>query len=178
MTLDRDAMTALRQGLSQPPVAIEPLDDRHVQALRQACAADPDIWAIYPVCLAGAQFNPTLAMIQAQPHWAVFAILCHDRLCGMTSFLRPTEGNHLDIGATYIEPAARGTGCNTIVKQLMIGCAFALGYRAVDPRRRKAGRCARAVHRQDMTTWTGYCRDTAVYRITGATWRKAGSAHD
>lgn len=41
----------LRQRLERPLVALEPLEDRHIEALRGACAADPDVWTIYPVCL-------------------------------------------------------------------------------------------------------------------------------
>jgi len=179
-----ERLAQLRASLRSSPVSLCAFDDTHVDALRQACAADPHIWTIYPVCLAGEHFAPTLAMLRGFDHWALMAVQWEGRTLGMTSFILPTTGRHLEIGATFLDPSLRGTGCNRIVKQLMIDRAFALDHDAVEFKvDTRNGRSRRAVEKlgaslvtvrqRDMTTWTGYCRDTAVYRLDKADWPTA-----
>ncbi len=177
-----EQLALLREPLRFPPIEIFPFGDDHVDALRQSCAADPDIWTIYPVCMTGEHFARTLAMLRGFERWAMMAICREGGTLGMSSFILPTTGDHLEIGATFIDPSLRGTGCNRIVKQLMIDRAFALGYEAVefkvDTRNARSMRAVEklgatlvTVRHRDMTTWTGHCRDTAVYRLDKMAWQ-------
>ncbi|MFG3756611.1 GNAT family N-acetyltransferase, partial [Klebsiella pneumoniae] len=75
---------------------------------------------------------------------------------------------------TYYRPDWRGGPVNPAAKRLMIANAFAAGARrvvfridALNARSRaavsKLGAQFEGVLRQDMITWTGRIRDTAVY---------------
>nr|WP_183998741.1 GNAT family protein [Sphingomonas kyeonggiensis] len=155
--------------------------------MRAACAADPDIWEIYPVGMAGTQFDASLRLLRAMPGWTMFAVLDgpeagSERLVGMTSYIPvPGADDAIEIGATYIAPDVRGGPFNAEMKRLMIANAFAKGFAAVQFRvdTRNARSCraveklgARLVEtrRADLTTWTGHVRDTAVYRLAREEW--------
>ena len=84
----------------------------------------------------------------------------------------------LEIGSTYYVPAMRGTGFNRIVKDLMLGRAFACGFRRVEFRVdarngrsqaaiAKIGAVREGVLRADRITWTGHVRDTVLFSISG-----------
>lgn len=165
-------------------VRLAPFEDAHVEPLRAACAADPDIWEIYPVSMAGTQFDASLRLLRAMPGWTMFAVLDGPAaaLVGMTSYIPvPGADDRIEIGATYIAPGVRGGPFNAEMKRLMIERAFARGFAAVQFRvdTRNARSCravgklgARLVEtrRADLTTWTGHVRDTAVYRLACEEW--------
>ncbi len=164
-------------------VRLEPLAETHREPLRQACAEDPDIWQIYPMCFFGAHFDP--AFDKAVRLGSVgFAILQGGNLVGMSSYLdiEPKHGS-VQIGRTYFAPRVRGSGINRIVKRLMLDRAFASGFHRVefkvDTRNgRSMAAIAKlgAVHegtlRKNLVTWTGYQRDTAVYSILADEWER------
>lgn len=172
--------TSLGSPMAGVRVRLAPFEDAHVEPLRAACAEDPDIWEIYPVSLAGAHFDPSLRLLRALPGWTMFAVLDDadaGRLVGMTSYLPvPGAEDVIEIGATYIAPGVRGGPFNAEMKQLMIARAFEQGFAAIqfriDTRNARSRRAVEKlgatlveVREGDLTTWTGYVRDTAVYRL-------------
>ncbi|UVO55503.1 GNAT family N-acetyltransferase [Sphingomonas sp. SUN039] len=168
--------------LSADNVVLEPFEDRHVEPLRRACAEDKLIWDIYPVSMLGEHFDPALALFRALPAWEMFAVLDGDTVVGMTSYIGIDEAaSSLEIGATYIAPRCRGTGFNAQMKRLLIDHAIACGFKyiifKVDTRNGRSMAAVvklGAVHVETLvgerTTWTGYLRDTAVYRLDAANW--------
>jgi len=161
-------------------VRLERLAPSDKDELRDACAQDTEIWAIYPYSLLGAHFD----------HWwwnlderrLVFVARQGDRLVGMSSFYDIDAPNaSVAIGGTYFVPDVRGTGANGEVKRLMLAAAFARGFRrvafhidAINGRSRgaveKLGAKLDGIMRQDRVTWTGRVRDTCVYSILAAEW--------
>jgi len=112
-----------------------------------------------------------------------YAIIDGDRLVGMTAYLRPdVSAQTVEIGNSYIEPAARGTGFNGRVKKLMIDHAFAVGIRRIefriDERNArsqaavgKLGAVKEGVLRAERITWTGFVRDTGLWSLLADEWR-------
>ena len=98
--------------------------------MQAACAADPDIWEIYPHSMLGARFQPSVDAMLAHPN----RFVCSDRslepgekVVGMTSYINPDIHGLAEIG-DYIEPSMRGTGFNDAMKKLMIEHAFAMAF--------------------------------------------------
>ena len=175
-------MTGLHVALAQGEVRLEPLGGAHREGLRAACAADREIWQIYPVNLTGAHFDPGFDAILAAPARLAFAVLIGERVIGTSSYLGVAPQDRvLEIGGTYVDPADRGTGVNAVMKRLMIDNAVACGYRRiefrVDTRNArsmaavaKLGAKLEGVLRRNRVTWTGYVRDTAVYSLLAEEW--------
>ncbi|WP_137864043.1 GNAT family protein, partial [Sphingomonas sp. 3F27E9-B] len=186
-------MAMLGTPMAGARVQLAPFADAHVEPLRAACAEDPEIWTIYPVSMAGAHFDASLRLLRAMPGWTMFAVLDREaaeaagsgedgRPVGMTSYIPvPGADAAIEIGATYIVPGVRGGPFNAEMKRLMIARAFAQGYAAiqfrVDTRNTRSCRAVEKlgarlveVRRADLTTWTGYVRDTAVYRLGVGEW--------
>ena len=163
-------------GLRRVPLAEAPRE-----ALRRACAEDTDIWQIYPMSFFGDAFDPAFDKC-LRPGSEGFAAIIGDELVGMSSYLDIDEKHKsVQIGRTYFVPRLRGTGFNRRVKRLMLDRAFEAGFRRVefkvDTRNaRSMAAIAKlgAVHegtlRQNLITWTGYVRDTAVYSILQGEW--------
>ncbi|NIJ67484.1 RimJ/RimL family protein N-acetyltransferase [Sphingomonas leidyi] len=177
-------MAMLGKPMAGSRVRLAPFGEAHVEPLRAACAEDPDIWEIYPVSMVGTHFDPSLRFLRALPGWTMFAVLdghgnegAAGRLVGMTSYIPvPGTDDAIEIGATYIVPGVRGGPFNAEMKRLMIERAFAGGYAAIqfriDTRNTRSRRAVEKlgaelveVRAADLTTWTGYVRDTAVYRL-------------
>ena len=103
------------------------------EALRAACAADADIWPIYSSSFDPDHFDASFDTLIGHESRMPYAIIDGDRLVGMTAYLRPdVSAQTVEIGNSYIEPAARGTGFNGRVKKLMIDHAFAVGIRRIE----------------------------------------------
>ena len=183
MTMTADA-AALLTTLADPPIHLEPLTEAHREGLRAACAADPDIWDIYPVCLYGERFDPAFDAILANPGRLPFASFAGGVLVGTTAYLN-VEAAHgtLEIGGTYLAPDARGTGINTRIKRLMIDRALAAGFDRIEFRiDTRNARSMRAVEnlgatregviRRHRITWTGYRRDSAIYSLLADEWKR------
>jgi len=165
------------------PVRLEPFEDVHVEALRAACQADQEIWDIYPMNFAGDGFTPSLAVMRASPEFVMFAVVekANGEVVGMTSFIRPSMYGVVEIGGTYIHPRMRGGPFNPCMKKAMIEHAFSCGFAKVEFRVdtrnarsmaavSKLGAMQEGVLRQNMVTWTGYRRDTAVYGLLESEW--------
>ena len=171
----------LAAPMADGDLRLELLANAQREPLRRACAEDAEIWAIYPMSFHGAAFDAAFAKC-LRGDSVPFAILLNGTLIGMSSFLdvAPKHGS-VQIGRTYFVPAARGSGVNRRVKQLMLDRAFASGFRRaefkVDTRNgrsmaaiTKLGAVHEGVLRQNLVTWTGHVRDTAVYSILAAEW--------
>ncbi len=175
----------LGDPMADGEVRLEPLAQHHREPLRAACAEDPDIWAIYPMCFFGEHFDPAFDRC-FRPGSVGFGIFAGSELVGMSSYLdvEPKHGS-VQIGRTYFVPRVRGTGINARVKKLMIDRAYEAGFGRVefkvDTRNaRSMAAIAKlgAVHegtlRRNLVTWTGYQRDTAVFSILREEWQQAG----
>jgi len=167
---------ALAGPLAAGDLALVPLTPAHRADLKAACAADPAIWAIYPVSWAPDRFDATFDAALADATRLSLAILVDGTLAGMTAWLGIGRPDVIQIGGSYLHPAHRGTGLNRRVKALMLDHAFAHGIRRVEFRvdvrnaRSQAavtaiGGVREGVLRQELETWTGHIRDTAVFSI-------------
>lgn len=176
-------MADLLAVLEAAPVRLEPLAEHHIEPLRAACVEDQAIWDIYPVNMMGDGFDQAMAQFHKLDSWVQFAVMDTrtETLAGMTNYINPDAFGVLEIGGTYIRPAARGTRINSIMKQLLIGHAFANGFHRVEFRvdtRNTRSMAAvlklGAVHegtlRKNRITWTGYVRDTAVFGLLKDEW--------
>jgi RimJ/RimL family protein N-acetyltransferase len=169
-----DALVArLRDG----DLMLEPLGEQHRADLSAACAADPDIWAIYTRDWSPAGFDASLEALLANARLRPFAIVLGERIVGMTSFMdADAVPGVVEIGTTYIAPDVRGSGLNARVKRLLVARAGACGFHRVELRidtrnarsmaaAAKIGGVLEGVLRRHRYTWTGYLRDTAIYAI-------------
>jgi RimJ/RimL family protein N-acetyltransferase len=171
--------------LEAPPVRLEPFADTHIEGLRQACAQDDAIWDIYPVSLDPDRFDATLADLRTRANRQIFAVLNGSEVVGMTSYIDGDDrARTVEIGGTYIAPSVRGGPFNRTMKALMIDHAFAQGFGPIGFRvDTRNTRSMRAVEKlgavrtgtllRNMTTWTGYVRDTAVFALTREAWSEA-----
>lgn len=176
---------SLAAPMSDGGIRIEPLREDHRQPLQQACAEDQDVWAYYAVSFGPADFDRSFDQLLSRPHAQPFAILNDGEMGGMSAFLIiDPEPGVLEIGNTYYRPHLRGTGFNRRVKQLMLGRAFACGFRRVEfrvdvrnPRSQaamtKLGAVREGVLRQDRLTWTGHVRDTVLFSILAEEWDRS-----
>lgn len=168
--------------LADGNLRLERLDEAHREALRAACAADPDIWTIYSSSFGPGHFDASFDALAETDGRMAYAIFGGNRLVGMTAWLRPdVAAETVEIGNSYIHPDLRGTGFNRRVKQLMLDHAFATGIRRVEFRideRNKRSQAAvaklgctkEATLRSERVTWTGHVRDTALWSILAEEW--------
>lgn len=176
-------MTELAAPLEMAPVRLEPLEEHHVEPLRSACAEDKDIWEIYPANFGGDQFDTALGLMRSMSDWTNFAAVdsVSGTVVGMSHFIRPTLYGVVEIGGTYLAPRVRGSTFNRTMKKLMIERAFDSGFVKIEFRvDTRNARSMRAVEklgarregtiRQDIVTWTGYRRDTALYGLLNSEW--------
>ena len=160
------------------------LAEPHREALRAACAADADIWPIYSTSFDSGHFDAAFDALVGHASRMPYAIFAGDTLVGMTAWLRPdVSAQTVEIGNSYIHPAARGTGLNGRLKTLMIDHAFATGIRRIEFRideRNKRSQAAVAklgctkegVLRSERITWTGHVRDTGLWSLLAEEWTK------
>lgn len=162
---------------------LAPLGERDRDALRTACAADPEIWAIYATNFGPPDFDRNFDALLASPTRLPFAVLVDGVLVGMSAYLRlDLPGETLEIGNTYLAPHVRGSGLNGRMKTLMIEHAFACGFRRiefrVDARNArsqaavlKLGAVREGLLRAERVTWTGHVRDTALFGLLRDDWK-------
>jgi RimJ/RimL family protein N-acetyltransferase len=179
-------LAALGAPMSKGDLALEPMAEVHREALKAACAQDPDIWQIYATPYDPEHFDRSFDLIRSRPNWRGFSIFLGGGLVGMSCYLGIDEARQtLEIGNTYYVPRLRGTGFNRRVKDLMLARAFGCGFRRVEFRvdarngrsqaaMAKIGGIREGVLRQDRITWTGHVRDTVLFSILADEWK----AHD
>jgi RimJ/RimL family protein N-acetyltransferase len=167
----------LHAVLEQGSLRLEPLDERHREDLREACAEDLSIWEMYAISYGPEHFDASFDKLLTNPERLPFAIFVDGEIAGMTAWI----GTHVDwrsseIGNTYLRPKHRGGQVNGPLKRLMLAHGFACGLKrmffSVDTRNqrsqaacRKIGAQLDGVLRNHMITWTGYERDSAIYSV-------------
>lgn len=178
-------LATLAQPLSDGDVRLELRTESHREGLRAACAADPDIWEIYPMSMLGEHFDAgfdAMEVFHRTKNWVNYAVLNGDTVVGMTNYIGADPVNGVvEIGGTYIAPDVRGGPFNRTMKTLMIDHAIACGYTRiefrVDTRNErsmaavlKLGATHEGTLRKNRVTWTGYVRDTAVFGLLADEW--------
>lgn len=173
---------ALLCPMDDGEIHLEQLAEQHREGLRAACAADREIWQIYPANMSGAGFDPAFDAIRANADRRPFALNVDGVVIGMSGYLNfALDRQAVEIGGTYIAPATRGTGINGRIKRLLLDRAFECGIRRVefrvDERNArsqaavlKLGAVKEGVLRAERITWTGHVRDTAVFSILAEEW--------
>ena len=162
-------------------VRLEPLVEGHRATLKEACAADREIWEIYYRDFGPEGFDAEFDTLLAND-WQAFAAFHGERLVGMSSYIGidPDEGV-LEIGCTYFHPDVRGTTFNRTVKDLMIRHARECGFTnilfRIDDRNKRSQAAVRKLGasqvdfiRADRVTWTGHVRDTVVFALNADDW--------
>ncbi|MBK6411916.1 GNAT family protein [Sphingopyxis sp.] len=159
------------------------LTQAHRETLRAVCAADGDVWEIYSSSFGPDHFDQSFDALIGGGGRMPYAIIDGDRLIGMTAWLRPDwSAQTVEIGNSYIHPAARGTGFNGRLKKLMIDHAFAAGIRRIEFRIdernarsqaavAKLGGVKEGVLRAERMTWTGHVRDTGLWSLLAKEWQ-------
>ncbi len=116
--------------LSNAHATLEPLQERHREALRSA-GASPDIWSWQPFNIAegfDAYFD-WLRGEQDAGRWLPYVVVDPaGRVVGQSCYLDirlPDRG--IEIGGTWYSPLALGTRINPAAKLLLIDHAFASG---------------------------------------------------
>jgi RimJ/RimL family protein N-acetyltransferase len=169
-------------------VRVEPLERSHLPGL-VAAGADPATWT---------WIHAPLTDEASMRAWVEDALRARDtgaevpfatvdaaagRVLGSTRFMSIAPAHRrLEIGWTWLAPAARGTGANSEVKLLMLEHAFErLGAMrvefktdALNVRSRAAltgiGATFEGIFRRHQLTASGRVRDSAWYAITGEDW--------
>jgi RimJ/RimL family protein N-acetyltransferase len=174
-------MIDLAAPIAGDGVRAEPMTEAHRDALRAACAEDPEVWSIYATNFGNDGFDAAFGSIMALP-WVRFVLFERDALLGMSCFLNIDAGRGvLEIGNTYYRPRFRGTGINRRIKDMMLRRAFECGFRRVEFRvdarnvrsqaaMTKLGAMREGVMRADRITWNGHVRDTVLFSILKDEW--------
>jgi RimJ/RimL family protein N-acetyltransferase len=160
-------------------VRLEPLEARHEEALWEV-AQDPRVWALMKVRGHESRelFHAWFESVELG-----FAHYFDGELVGHTSYLnvRPDD-RVLEIGNTWVVPAAWGTGANTEAKYLLMRHAFEdEGYLRVEFKTDATNARARAalaalpsefegVFRKHMLVRGGERRDSAWYAVIDDDW--------
>jgi RimJ/RimL family protein N-acetyltransferase len=170
-------------------IVLEPVSPEHKEGLKQA-AQDPEIWRWTRLDLTGVPdafdrwFERTLAAGERGEE-APFTTIARasGRIVGSTRYmtLRPADRG-VEIGYTWLEPSAWGTGVNVEAKLLMLRRAFEeLGCMRVefktDERNALSRRALEAlpakfegVFRKHIILGPDEIRDSAYYSITDDEW--------
>ena len=170
-------------------VRLEPISEARREGLRQACAADPELWAqLYIYSMVGEHFDKAWTRLTAQARsgsWRPYIVVAGGEVVGLSCYIDVDPVHQtLEIGGTYYRPSARGGAVNPAAKLLLMGRAFEAGARrvqyrvdAINQRSRaavlKLGAVQEGILRHDRITWTGRQRDTVVFSILASEWPEA-----
>lgn len=173
-------------GLEGRFVRLEPFVSQLKEEVRAAIDCDPAAWGLFAINPTGADFDGYWSVACGAPadERMTYAIrrFSDRRVVGMSSYYTAlaSQGG-VEIGATFLEPDARGGVINSESKLLMLDHAFTSGavrvqFR-VDTRNlrsqaavTKLGALREGVLRRDRLTWTGYIRDTVYFSILDHEW--------
>lgn len=168
---------------------LEPLTPQHADDLYDA-SRDPRVWRWLPIVQPQTReawqgwMDDALARVEARLDIAFATVLvATGTAVGSTRYLalRP-EHRSLEIGWTWLEQAAWGTGANTEAKLLQLKHAFeVLGCRRVEFKTDALNERARSalaglpaqfegIHRKHMLVRDGENRDSAWYSIVDDEW--------
>ncbi|MEO7497567.1 MAG: GNAT family protein [Massilia sp.] len=174
-------------ALTHPLVRLEPYAPSIKEELRAALDCDAPAWELFAMSGQGRHFDAWwdgLTSRIAAGKWIAYAIrdTASGAIVGTSSFLNLTpERQTVEIGGTFLQPAARAGYANPASKLLMLRHAFGAGVRRVelltDQRNlrsqsaiAKLGAVREGVNRRDRITWTGHVRDSVLYAITDLEW--------
>ncbi|MHB8641680.1 MAG: GNAT family N-acetyltransferase [Gaiellaceae bacterium] len=171
----------LAERLSGRIVALEPLAAEHRDGLR-AAAADERTWDFMITTDVERWLDDTYADHAAGTR-VQFAVLRDGVVVGSTSYMSiAPEHLRLEIGNTWLNPSAWGSGANTEAKYLLLRHAFeTLGCRRVEFKTDAQNERARAalaalpaefegIHRKHMLVRGGERRDSAWYAVIDDDW--------
>jgi RimJ/RimL family protein N-acetyltransferase len=169
-------------------VRLEPLADRHVDALWEA-SRDPRTWRWLSVVQPASReewdawISQALDAAEAGTEVPFVTVGVELGVVGSTRYLAlRREHRSLEIGWTWLDPSAWGTGANVEAKLLQLEYAFAaLGCRrvefktdALNERSRGAlealGATFEGIHRKHMLVREDENRDSAWYAIFDDDW--------
>src|SRR4051794_9512613 len=174
----------LRPTLEGKLIVLEPIDVRHVPGLR-AAAADEQAWT----WMVTRDTEAWIAMALAATDTHHFVLIRDGDVIGSTSYLNVVpEHRRLEIGHTWNNPSAWGTGANTEAKYLLLRHAFEeLGMYRVEFKTDAKNDRARAalaaipsefegIHRKHMVVRDGERRDSAWYAVIDDDWPEVKAA--
>ena len=179
-------MELIHKPLEGSFVRLEPFADALKEEVRAAVDCDPETWAIMADNASGEHFEAYWAGACGAPltDRMAYAIrrLADGRVVGMSSLYTAlaTQGG-VEIGTSFLHPAARGGAVNPEAKLLLLDHAFTSGavrvqFR-VDTRNQrsqaavaKLGAVREGVLRRDRLTWNGFQRDTVFFSILREEW--------
>lgn len=167
--------------------ALEPLEERHLLALRQA-SGDPELFRHVPAAGNASNFDVWIDHVRAgtsRGERITYAVrrLGDGAIVGSTSYLdiQPKDAR-IEIGATWYVPAAQGGPVNPEAKLLLLQNAFGAGYNCVFLKTNSRNARSRAAilklgAKQDGILrghlWreeAGYFRDTVYFSILAEEW--------
>jgi RimJ/RimL family protein N-acetyltransferase len=179
---------ALATTLTGDLVALELLEERHVEGLRAACA-DARVSRWLPVPLHEPRWfewwldDARSAFARRRDVTFVTVRRADDVVLGSTRFMELRERDRsTEIGWTWLAPAAWQSGANVEAKLLMLGQAFdaascvrdELKTDALNERSRAAMAALPAqfegIHRQHKLRLDGSMRDSAWYSVIDREW--------
>jgi RimJ/RimL family protein N-acetyltransferase len=158
----------------EEPLWLASRDPRTWQWLSVVQPRTPEEWhAFVEQALAAAKAGAELPLVT----------LCHEEVVGSTRFLalRPEHGS-VEIGWTWLNPSAWGTGANVEAKLLQLAHAFDVWKcrrvefktDALNSRSRGAltalGASFEGIHRQHMLVREGENRDSAWFSVLDREW--------
>jgi RimJ/RimL family protein N-acetyltransferase len=169
-------------------VSLEPLDERHVADLREA-ASDPRVSQWLPVPLHEPRWfewwrEDGRAALAERREVTFATVRRTDGVAiGSTRFMELRERDRsVEIGWTWLAPAAWGTGVNVEAKLLMLAQAFeqagCIRVELKTDARNERSRAAMAalpaqfegIHRQHRVLLDGSYRDSAWYSVIDREW--------
>ena len=168
-------------------VRLEPLAPEHEEALWEA-SRDPRTWRWLSVVQPQTRDEWSAYVQQALDAAAEgreipFVTISHEQVVGSTRFLAlKPEHRSLEIGWTWLDPSAWGTGANVEAKLLQLEYAFEtlecrrveLKTDALNERARAAlealGTTFEGIHRKHMLVRDGENRDSAWYSVVDDEW--------
>ena len=162
-------------------VTLEPLAHDHRDGLR-AAAAESETWRFMVTRDVERWLADAFAEHDAGTR-VQFAVLHNGAVAGSTSYLSlAPEHLRLEVGNTWLNPSAWGTGANVEAKYLLLRHAFeSLGLRRVEFKTDAHNVRARAalaalpaqfegIHRKHMLVRGGERRDSAWYAVIDDDW--------
>ena len=168
-------------------VRLEPFMQQLKEEVRAAVDCDPNAWAIMPINPTAGGFDDPTGHSRVVHHSMRGCPTQSDAerigaLVGMSSYYTAlaSQGG-IEIGMTFLHPNAPGSVVNTETKLLMLSHAFDQGAVLFSfgstpqrterkPPLRSLGAVREGVLRRDRLTWTGYVRDTCVFRPLADEW--------
>jgi RimJ/RimL family protein N-acetyltransferase len=176
---------ALARRLEGRMVVLEPLTEEHVPGLREA-AADERTWTWMWTRDVDEWIRNALQPPDVRQGFTVFR---NSEVVGSTSYLAlAPEHRRLEIGNTWLNPSAWGTGANTEAKYLLLRHAFeTVGCRRVEFKTDALNERARAalaaipaefegIHRKHMVVRGDERRDSAWYAVIDEDWPEVKAA--